>query len=363
VDRIDGRQVGKQRYQGSWIPGRDQLAVHSSGGLKIFNPADKVNSAQGSTVADDLTIDESRKQSAWTMSVPNGQYSDGVGKFKTTLLRSSFRRSGEPKRMDETEGFFDIAGFTRSGDWLVYWRSAEMGVSLQADGLDLYAVGKGPPLKLGVVTLVHPDIVSFSPKEDVIAVTAGRSRETWEDKFIALIDPRAGEPDITYITEPSVSAQLPAWSPNGEKLAWCAGATPSRAARRLAAPGKAEEQSIRSRRIRVAEIGPQGRTSQLTRDSRYLDEEPLWSRDGNHILFCRMDANDARTIWLMRSDGSELRQVAGPLRPPADLSGLEDFGYFSFYGYMDCAAFSTGGADSGTQLRSLRFRGSPWLSA
>jgi Tol biopolymer transport system component len=69
---------------------------------------------------------------------------------------------------------------------------------------------------------------------------------------------------------------------------------------------------------------------QLTNDPQFFDEEPLWSHDGSHILFCRTDAHDARTIWMMREDGSEARQVAGPLRqPPAK------YWHHGFYGYTD----------------------------
>lgn len=92
---------------------------------------------------------------------------------------------------------------------------------------------------------------------------------------------------------------------------------------------------MRLRRIWVADIGARDRAVQLTSDSRYRDEEPVWSHDASHILFCRIDANNARTIWLMRHDGSELRQVAGPLAPPPNLSDVERLIYGGFYGYTD----------------------------
>ena len=41
------------------------------------------------------------------------------------------------------------------------------------------------------------------------------------------------------------------------------------------------------------------------------------------------------SIWLARRDGSKLQQVAGPLRPPSDLSELEQFDYIPYYGYTD----------------------------
>jgi Tol biopolymer transport system component len=50
---------------------------------------------------------------------------------------------------------------------------------------------------------------------------------------------------------------------------------------------------------------------QLTEDARYYDEIPVWSRDGSHILFGRWDEKEMRTLWLMRADGSDPREVAG----------------------------------------------------
>src|SRR5205085_12056097 len=126
---------------------------------------------------------------------------------------------------DETEGYFHIAGFTRSGDWLIYWKAVEMSASMQADGLelDIADTRTGHSREAGVMTLVHEDMVAFSPVKDLIAVTSGSRRETWTNKAIALIDLSSGKPLVRTLTEPSVSAQLASWSPDGDKLAWSAG--------------------------------------------------------------------------------------------------------------------------------------------
>jgi hypothetical protein len=241
--------------------------------------------------------------------------------------------------------------------------SPEMSASIRADGLGLYAVGTGAgqPRKLGVVTLIHPDMVSTSPARDVLAVTSGFGRETWANKAIAIIDLTSDEPVVRNLTEPSLSAQFPSWSPDGEKLAWSAGPDaealykqqllargqktitvidprsgvpkeiPITPRLSLDAPDDVVEQCVRLRRIWTTEIGPRASFLQLTNDSRYYDEKPLWSNDGSHILFFRVDADYARTIWMMRDDGSDVRQVAGPLRSPY----LEKLSHFGYYGYTD----------------------------
>jgi dipeptidyl aminopeptidase/acylaminoacyl peptidase len=222
----------KQWGAGSWIPGRDEAAVlliepgHEppAGELKVFTPADDWHLPAGSISGGNLRIDEARTQYTWTSSSPNGQYPDGVRKLKSKLLLSSLRQSAAPKELDETEGYFQIAGFTRGGEWLVYWKAAEMSASIQADGLGLFVANttSGQSSKTGVGTLVHEDMIAFSPVKDVIAVTSGGGRETWANKTVALIDLSGGKPVVRNLTEPSVSAQLPAWSPDGENLAWSA---------------------------------------------------------------------------------------------------------------------------------------------
>jgi Tol biopolymer transport system component len=167
------------------------------------------------------------------------------------------------------------------------------------------------------------------------------------------------------LTKPSVAAQLPAWSPNGEKLAWCSGPDagfldkqqllandqktitvegpragkrriiPITPELRLGAKPETIDRCMRLRRIYAAGVSPNDGPRQLTNDPQYSDEEPIWPGDGSHILFCRVDAKNAWTTWLMRSDGSEARQIAGPLRPPPDLSDSERFSYKMYYGYKD----------------------------
>ena len=139
------------------------------------------------------------------------------------------------------------------------------------------------------------------------------------DKTIALLDISSdSHQPLRKITGPSVSAIHPAWSPDGRQLAWTQGPDADALFKQLPDDVFYEvalERSARERRIWLAGNGGLGEQKQLMNDSRYTDEVPIWSRDGSYILFGRSDEQDARTLWLMRPDGSESREVAAPAEP------------------------------------------------
>ncbi|HUQ42476.1 MAG TPA: hypothetical protein VM052_08240 [Candidatus Limnocylindrales bacterium] len=62
-----------------------------------------------------------------------------------------------------------------------------------------------------------------------------------------------------------------------------------------------------------------GTVSRLTSDAAFDDEHPVWSPNGDQIAFSRRPAaqqagasNPSGTIWVVRQDGTGLRQVLGP---------------------------------------------------
>ena len=60
----------------------------------------------------------------------------------------------------------------------------------------------------------------------------------------------------------------------------------------------------------------------------------MWSADGKHILFCRIANDNSRTLWLMRADGTDAVQLAGPLYlDPGPLAA--DDSWFGYYGCIE----------------------------
>jgi hypothetical protein len=57
-----------------------------------------------------------------------------------------------------------------------------------------------------------------------------------------------------------------------------------------------------------------------------------WSADGEWIVFPCLDANGATSLWLMRADGSDLRQITDQLGAVSTPDGVDVL--FGFYGRL-----------------------------
>ena len=69
-----------------------------------------------------------------------------------------------------------------------------------------------------------------------------------------------------------------------------------------------------------------GEARRLTQDGH--NDTPLWSPSGEWLAFRKnMGTGGLYQLWLMRSDGSEQRQVVDEMTPRPD--------WFGYYGYMD----------------------------
>jgi Tol biopolymer transport system component len=173
-------------------------------------------------------------------------------------------------------------------------------------------------------------MLSFVPGQDKLAVSTGGGRNEWEEKRIAVIDLATAA--TSYLTDHRAAAVCPAWSPGGTALAYSA--APGPAAGSSVGGGEEARRLLALRRILVADASSRNGSRPLTGDPRYRDEEPVWSADGAHILFCRMARDNSRSLWLMGAGGSDAALVAGPLRIGSGPAGA-DGSWFGYYGYID----------------------------
>jgi Tol biopolymer transport system component len=166
-----------------------------------------------------------------------------------------------------------------------------------------------------------------------LAVSAGGGREEWEEKRIAVIDLETTA--SSYLTKNSEAAVCPAWSPDGTAIAYSAARGP--AAEASVGGGEQAKRLLAQRRIWVTDATGTHAPRPLTSDSRYRDEEPIWSADGQHILFCRISADNSKSLWLMGADGADAVQLAGPLYINPGTLGVDD-SWFGYYGYIEWSA-------------------------
>ncbi len=229
--------------------------------------------------------------------------------------------SGAPEKGDAI-----LAGWSLDGQHILFWQGDILSASMLAGGVALYSLpaGGGKPTKLVDTVLVHDDFVASAPQGDWLAVTPGGYRATWTNKRIAVVEVDGGEP--TWLTDESVAAFSPAWSPDGIHLAYVA--MPDEGD---LVGGEDARLGMMERRIWVGNVQGEPQLQQLTDDPAYRDERPLWSADGSHLLFARMDAEGQASLWLILVEGGDPRRVVDELTP---LPGPAP-GWFGYYGYVD----------------------------
>jgi Tol biopolymer transport system component len=157
-----------------------------------------------------------------------------------------------------------------------------------------------------------------------MAVVVGSYRAAWENKVLHVPSVSTGQ-DVA-LTSPDLAIFSPAWSPDGQHIAYVA--MPD--AGDLVG-GEPAHQGLMQRRVFVANTSGEPQPRQLTDDPAYRDEYPLWSADGASILFARIDAGDRASLWLTPAAGGEPRQVVDALSPPPEPAQS----WLGYYGHVD----------------------------
>jgi Tol biopolymer transport system component len=295
--------VGKS---GQWVSGSDELLAETQRGLLLLGASGGWRQPTNEFPGAQLPVVFSPRGDQFI-------YADSFQRMGR-LWRVSLNGSGEPKLLTAKVDTGLIPCGWSANDEVLFWEDPDFSASFMADGLPLNRVNAsgGPVRPLGIQTLVHDDVLSWSPTRDKIAVSTGGDRNHWAGKRIATVDLRTD--DIEYLTDAGVSAVSPAWSPDGNTIVYSA------APGIVAGGGEQARRALAQRRIFAG-------SKQLLGSAPFRDEAPMWSAEGTHILFGRMASDSSKYLWLMAADGSDAHQVAGPL-------GGEDT-WFGYYGYID----------------------------
>lgn len=217
-----------------------------------------------------------------------------------------------------------LAGWTPDGQSILFWRDLHFSASAMASGLPLLRLplDRGNPVEVADSTLLHPDFWSGSPTGQHVALTVGGGRETWTNKYITLLNLETASPE--RLTDETVSAFSPAFSPDGRQIAYVAAPDIG-----FVGGGDPAKAGAAQRRIWIMNTDRSDQRP-LTDNPTYRDERPLWSADGSHIVFGRMDAEDQASLWLIPAGGGEPRRVVDELSP---LPGPA-VGWFGYYGHV-----------------------------
>jgi hypothetical protein len=319
---------------GQWSHARDDLLVQGPAGLSVFTADSGWRRAVRRIAGASLPL-------AFNWDGREIVYGDAFLMRTGRLCRLALQRPDSKPRVLTSKYLSGIIPcfWSGNGDHIVYWEDPDFSASAMADGLELFRMPAegGPPQSLGVSTLVHHDMISVSPTQKTLAVSTGGGRNEWEQKRIAVVDVETAA--ISYLTEKNMAAVCPAWPPSGTAIAYSA--APGPPAGSMVGGGEEARRLLAKRRIWVIDAKGANAPKPLSSDPgdpSYRDEEPMWSADGKHILFCRMatdNSNDNRkTLWLMRADGTDAVQVAGPVYIDPGALGVDD-SWFGYYGYID----------------------------
>jgi hypothetical protein len=312
-----------------WSPVRDELIAIRDDGLLLYIPAK------------DRSVPIQNTRVGGTRVVFNAEGNEiiygGVDGYVSPPLVSTERtgqlcrvRIDEPNARpvvlvsEHMKGFIPCA-WSPSINAALYWLDESFSASLMADGLTLFRIpaSGGEPKALDT-TLVHGDFVALSPDQSRLALTVGAAREEWTGKRIAILDLKTNK--LSYITPPEIAAVCPAWSPDGRHIAFSAAPVPPE----NIGGGDPARQALQKRRIWITSAAGSSKPRQITHNPRYRDEEPVWLGDGTHILLCRIDQADRRTMWLLDLNRPDPIQVAGPLPTLQN-----DDAWFGYYGYIE----------------------------
>ncbi len=205
--------------------------------------------------------------------------------------------------------------------------------SCRADGRPYYAISIATGTVVPLGTALGPDgAISWASDDAYVVLSNPAGRETYANKHLVRVDPITGTR-----RSPSHDARWsdidPAVSPGGSLIAFARGRAPS------TAPNVTTVALIASRHLFL--MGAHAaRPHRLISAPGWTDQAPVWSPDGQWLLFVRWRRHEqgkvaAAALWAVRADGSHAQRLARLDLPEGFLNG---FGYYGDFGWQSLFA-------------------------
>jgi dipeptidyl aminopeptidase/acylaminoacyl peptidase len=347
-DSRERREITADRS--AWSPYRDELAFVDQDGLCVIRldagDQQKRVVLRNSASAQVSGFAWSPDSTAFAVSVVTPDPARGpqfrVGHlWRITVDETQRQEIFTPKE----RGGIEPVGWSSEGQYILFQFDPDFSSSLAADGLPLFSIPAfgGPARELARNVLVHRDFLSVDRLRRDILVVNGGGRETWTGKRLTLIDPATGK--LTELTDEKSVVASASWSPDGEQIAYVSGpdekATEHQQVGTVVLPnGQRSRQVIRIpestpktlvNQRRIWMIGRDGKPRQVTSDSHYRDEYPIWSADGKSILFIRVDQEDRASLWTIGIENGTPQKL---LDAPGAIKWFGYYGHFDWYNYL-----------------------------
>lgn len=227
------------------------------------------------------------------------------------------------------DGEASLRGWTGDGAYLVIWQGVEGGETDPVDGTPLALVPSsgGEPVVVRNSVLLHTDSVALTGSGlGWLALASGGGRETWTNKGLSLLGPVVE----SSLAPDGVSVSTPSWSPDYGRLAFAAMPEAGHVW-----GGPAAVEALMERHLWTVSIS-NGKLIQLTDENAFRDEYPMWSNNGEFLLFVRMDQQGNASVWQIGAQGGDPFMLVYGLTP-ADLGMdvLGDFGHIPWGDLID----------------------------
>jgi len=254
--------------------------------------------------------------------------SDGRNRIaRLWYLNANGSNSREISLVRPLYSHFKLAGWSADREHILLWVGG-VSASIAADGLPLVSVSvtSGDHQLVTEEMLAYKEYVAMSPVRNSVLVISGGNRDAWTNKRLIAFNTMTG--NIMDLTDDSTAVASCAWSPDGQVMAFAAGPNDTEAA-----GGERAKQALAERRIWIMNADGQQRR-RLTTDAQYRDEYPIWSKDGQHILFMRMDTQNIISVWSVGVYDKTLMKLVDQIMGPAAKDS-----WFGYYGHLGWPSF------------------------